>query len=394
MRRLSLVFMIALFTAAGLARQAGTDGPYKVLKAAKVGGEGGTDYIYADTAGRRLYIPRGAVTARAATDTMPAVAAADKRVTIFDLDTLAPVGTIAGVGGNGAAVCPKSGHGFTSDHPQPAMFDVATMKLIKNIEVPTGFSADGIYCDTFNDRVYIGSHPTKSLMVVDAKDGTVLGNVDLGGTPEQTVGDGKGTIYQVLQERPGSVAVVDTKTMKVTANYPFGENGGCNGLALDAKNGILFAACSQNTPAAQPGQPAAPPAPGAPAPQAIVILSAKDGKILTKLPLAGGSDGMAFNPATMEAFSTNGNGTMTIVKEKSPTTFEVEQNLQTMNGARTIAFDSKTGHLFAMASESAPPPPAPPAPPAGAAPAPGGRFGGGRGVTIPGSFTILMMGIK
>src|SRR2546427_11229969 len=68
---------------------------------------------------------------------------------------------------------------FTSDHPQPSMFDVKTMKLIKTIEVPAGFSADGIYCDTSNDRVYIGSHPTKALMVVDARDGTVLGNIDL-----------------------------------------------------------------------------------------------------------------------------------------------------------------------------------------------------------------------
>ena len=83
------------------------------------------------------------------------------------------------------------------------MFDLKVMQLIKTIEVPQGFSADGIYCDTSNDRVYIGSHPTKSLMVVDAKDGTVLGNVDLGGVPEQTVADGKGTVYQVLQDRPG-----------------------------------------------------------------------------------------------------------------------------------------------------------------------------------------------
>ena len=169
----------------------------------------------------------------------------EKRVTIFDLDTLEPVGTIPGVGGNGATVCPNTGHGFTSDHPQPSMFDVKTMKLIKTIErCRQGFSADGIYCDTSNDRVYIGSHPTKSLMVVDAKDGTVLGNIDLGGTPEQTIADGKGTVYQVLQDRPGGVAVIDAKTMKVTATYPFGENGGCNGLALDVKNQILFAACS------------------------------------------------------------------------------------------------------------------------------------------------------
>jgi len=114
----------------------------------------------------------------------------------------------------------------------------------------------------------------------------------------------------------------------------------------------------------------------------MVVLSATDGKILASLPLAGSSDGAVFNPKTMEAFSTQGNGTMTIVKEKSPTSFEVEQNLQTMNGARTVTMDSKTGHLFTMAQERGP---APAAPPAG-----GGR--GPQGVVVPGSFTIVMVG--
>src|SRR6476659_518322 len=96
MRRNALLrmVMIALFTSVGLAFQAGTDGPYKVLKTAKVGGEGNTDYIYADTAGRRLYITRGATPVQPATDSRPAVPAFEKRLTIFDLDTLAPVGTI------------------------------------------------------------------------------------------------------------------------------------------------------------------------------------------------------------------------------------------------------------------------------------------------------------
>ena len=393
MRRLTL--LLTAVTALAPIVLAQSIGPYKVLKTARVGGEGGTDYIYADTVGRRLYITRGATQAREATATTPAVPAFEKRLTIFDLDTLEPVGVIPGVGGNGATVCPKTGHGFTSDHPQPSMFDVKTMKLIKTIEVPQGFSADGIYCDTSNDRVYIGSHPTKALLVVDAKDGTVLGNIDLGGVPEQTVADGKGTVYQVLQDRPGGVAVIDAKTMKVTKTYPFGDNGGCNGLALDVKNQILFAACAAVGPAparGTPGQPAPPPPapdPNAKPPQTFVILSAKDGTILARLPLAGSSDGAAFNPQTMEAFSTQGNGTMTIVKEKSPTSFEVEQDLKTWpsNGARTIAFDSKTGHLFAMASEVGPPPP----PPAETPPPAGGR-GAGRGAAIPGSFTIIMVG--
>ena len=113
----------------------------------------------------------------------------------------------------------------------------------------------------------------------------------------------------------------------------------------------------------------------------MVILSAKDGKILARLPIAGSSDGAAFNPATMEAFSTQGNGTLTVIKEVNPTTFEVVQNLPTMNGARTIALDTKTGHIFVMSVERGPTPAAPPA---------GGR--GGQAPVIPGSFTILMIG--
>src|SRR5262245_56752195 len=126
----------ALLTSVALAFQAPTDGPYKVLKTARVGGEGGTDYIFADPVGRRLYITRGATQAQPATETRPEVPAFEKRLTIFDLDTLESVGVIPGVGGNGATVCPKTGHGFTSDHPQPSMFDVKTMKLMKKIEAP------------------------------------------------------------------------------------------------------------------------------------------------------------------------------------------------------------------------------------------------------------------
>jgi len=207
--------------------------------------------------------------------------------------------------------------------------------------------------------------------VIDAKDGTVLGTIDLGGTPEQGVVDGRGMLYVVMQEAEGSVTAVDTKTMKAVGHYPFGDRGGrCNGLALDAKNGVLFAACGTSGTPADRTKPV------------MVILSAKDGHILTTLPLAGSSDGAVFNPSTLEAFSTQGNGTLTVIKETSPTTFMVEQNLETMNGARSVTFDSQTNRLLTMAQEFG-------APPAGGSPAPGGR---GRGAVIPGSFTILAIG--
>jgi DNA-binding beta-propeller fold protein YncE len=249
------------------------------------------------------------------------------------------------------------------------MFDTKTMTPIKTIDVGSA-APDGIYFDSFNGRVYVFSHPTKDATVIDAKDGTVLGTIDLGGVPEQGVADGNGMLYVVMQDAQGSVTAVDVKTMKAVAHYPLGDKGRCNGLALDAKNHVLFAACaSSGNPPAQPPQPM------------MVVLSATDGRILANLPLVGGSDGAAFNPATMEAFSTHGNGTLTVVKEKSPTEFEVEQNLQTMDGARTITLDTKTSHILTMSQERGPAPAAPP---------PGGR--GGRAPAIPGSFTIVMVG--
>ena len=348
---------VLLITAFAIA-SAQDGGPYKVLKRARVGGEGGWDYIYADSAGRRLYIPR-----RGAPES-----GIETRLSIYNLDTLELVGEIAGVGGQGTAVDPKSGHGFTSSRPI-SMFDTRTMQLIKTIDAAPEARPDGIYFDSFNERVYVFSHPTKDATVIDAKSGDVVGTIDLGGTPEQAVADGKGMLYVVMQDMPGSVTAVDVKTMKAVAHYPFGDKGRCNGLALDAKNHVLFASC-----AASGNPPAQPPKP------MMVILSAKNGKIITSLPLAGGSDGAMFNPATMEDFSTHGNGTLTVVKENSPTSFEVEQNLDTMNGARTIAFDTKTNHIFTMSQERGPAPP---------------PSGGGRrrpGAAVPGSFTILMIG--
>ena len=366
--RVWTVLMVAAMIPAGLVAQSGSTGPYKVIKTAKVGGDGGFDYIYADVAARRLYIPRGGTRAVPATDTTPAVAAVPGRITIFDLDTLAPVAEIPDTGGNGVAVDPKSGHGFSSSSPV-SMFDTKTLKVIKKIDVGSA-RPDGILFDAFNDRVYVFSHPTKDAVVIDAKEGTVVGTIELGGVPEQAVADGKGKLWVVMQDAQGSVTAVDAKTMKATGHFPFGDIGGCNGLALDEKNHVLFAACAvSGNPPVQPPQPT------------MVILGADDGKILTKLPLAGGSDGAVFNPATRETFSTHGNGTLTIVKENSPTSFEVEQNLQTMNGARTVTFDSKTQHILTMSIERGPGTPPPPG---------GGR--GTPGAPVPGSFTILVIG--
>ena len=372
-----LVLAAAIFLAPALAaQQPSTDSPYKVLKAARVGGEGGWDYLFADPVARRLYIPRGGTPGARATDSTPARPAGPGRIMVYNLDNLDSVGVVMESGGQGAVVDPKSGHGFSSSRPEITMFDTKTLTVLKRIPIDSGFGPDGILFDSFNDRVYIFSHPTKDAMVIDSRDGTVLGRVDLGGPPEQAVSDGHGKLYVIIQDT-ASVTVVDTRAMKAIEHFPFRDKGGCNGLALDDKNHVLFAACS--------GGPRAPGRGGPPAatpgvPPTMTMLNANDGTVLATLPLAGGSDGMAFNPSTMEAFSTGG-GTLTVVKETSPRSFVVEENLSTMAGSRTITFDPKTGHIFTMSQERGPAPPPPAA---------GGR--GGFPPAIPGSFTILMIG--
>src|ERR1700744_2468122 len=167
MQRLA-VFLIATTTLLAPQAHAQT-GPYKVLKTARVGGEGGWDYIYADSAGRRLYIPRGAVRATPATDTSPATEELPPRLTVFDLDTLAPLNELSGVGGQGTAVDPKTGHGFTSDYPQVSMFDTKTLTKLKSIDVGDA-RPDGILFDAFSERVFVFSHPTKNATVINTRD--------------------------------------------------------------------------------------------------------------------------------------------------------------------------------------------------------------------------------
>ena len=343
----------------GLAQQSSGDGPYKVLKTAKVGGDGGFDYISADSEGRRLLVPRNGP---------------NGRVSIYDLDTLNPTGEVAMTACGGAVVDPKSGHGFATTKPV-TMWDTKTNAVIKTIDVPG--RPDGILFDPFNQRVWMFSRGTSSVDVINAVDGSIAGSISLGGAPESSVTDGKGHIYVNLTDK-AMVAAIDAKTLTVTAKYdlnPKGSNAG--GLAFDAKNHILFSYI--HVPSSM-----------------AVILNSDTGEIITTLPVGNGVDTVAFNPNTMEAISADGaHGTMTIIKENSPTNFVVEQTLKTMAGAKTLALDTKTGRVFSMAAEYGPAPAPPAAAPQGGVPGASGGRGGGRGgraPQIPGSFTLIEVG--
>jgi DNA-binding beta-propeller fold protein YncE len=348
---------LAVVTGGGLvqtvqAASADAAKPYKILNTVQTMGTGSIDYVYADNDGRRVYVPRG------------------NQVLVFDLDTLKSAGTIQNARARGVAVDPKSHHGFCSSSPV-VMWDTKTLETIKTIEVQG--RPDGIIFEPMTERIYVLSHSQPNATVIDSKDGSVVGTIDLGGAPEQSASDGKGHLYVTLEDKD-KIAVVDVKAMKVTGNYDLaGKGGGPAGLGFDEKNHILFAFCHD--------------------PATAVIMNSDDGKILATLPIGKGVDGGGFNQHTMEAFSSQGDGTLTIIKEKSPSNFEVEQTVQTKSRAKTCTLDTKADHIIVITIEPAPASAsadAAAAPPATGDPgAKKGKKGGGGG---PGLLDIIVVG--
>jgi len=343
--------LAALLSVAALAHAQA--GPYKIVKIQLIGGEGGSDYINADSDGRNLYVARSG----------PA-----GHIGVFNLDTLAPVGDIPGVSAHGGAVDTATGHGFATSKPV-TMFDSKTFAILKKIDVQG--NPDGYLNDAYNHHFYILSHSAPNITVLDDKDGSILGTIDIGGAPEQAASDGQGKIYVDIEDK-AAIAVIDANTMKMVGKYDLSsKGGGCAGLALDTKNNILFAACREKN--------------------NMIILSATDGHIITDLPIGVGCDGATFNAATMEVFSSQGDGTTTVIKEDSPTSFSVEQTIPTPARAKTLTLDTKTNLIYEFTAEYGPTPAAAsnaPAPPPGM-PA---FMRGPRPPMIPGSFQILVIG--
>ena len=331
--------------------------PYKILATTQIPAAGGIDYVTADSVNRRVYVACG------------------NAVSVFDLDTYKLAGTLPNASGHGVALDPENHTGLVSGSPA-TFFNTQTLMPIKTVPVR---GADGYIFDPLTHHFFILSHGAPNLQVIDSKDGSMVGTVDAIGpgganaAVEQGASDGEGHLYFDVSNAH-HVAVVDAKTLKVTGHFDLGDKGnGPAGLAIDAKNHILFAMCRGGS----GGTPT------------CVILSAVDGKIITTLPLAGSSDGGAFNPNTMEAFSSHGNGTLTVIKENSPTEFVLEDTVQTKSGGKTCTVDLKNDRVIVITREPAPaaaaaPGAAPATMPAAASAAPaanppGQGGGGGRG---------------
>jgi hypothetical protein len=319
--------------------------PYRILATTQIPAAGGIDYVTADSVNRRVYVACG------------------NAVSVFDLDTYKLAGTLANASGHGVAIDPDNHTGLVSGNPA-TFFDTKTLQAIKTLPAP---GADGYVFDAPTHHFIISSHRAPNLLVVDSKDGSIVGKVEVIGpgganaATEQGVSDGAGHLYFCVANAH-HIAVVDAKSLKVTGHFDLGEKGNAPaGLAIDAKNHILFAMCRG----------------GRGGTSTCVILSAVDGKIITTLPLAGSSDGAVFNPRTREAFSSHGNGTLSVIKENSPTEFVPEQTVKTKAGAKTCTLDEKTDHVIVITREPAPG---------------GGDKGGGKGRGGPQLLDVMFIG--
>jgi hypothetical protein len=323
--------------------------PYKILTTTQIPAAGGIDYVTADSVNRRVYVACG------------------NAVSVFDLDTYQPAGTLANASGHGVAIDAENHTGLVSGNPA-TFFNTKTLRAIKTLPAP---GADGYLFDATTHHFVISSHRAPNVLVVDSKDGSIVGKVEAIGpgganaATEQGVSDGAGRLYFCVANAH-HIAVVDSKTLQVTGHFDLGDKGNAPaGLAIDTKNHILFAMCRGGS----GGTPT------------CVILSAVDGKFITTLPLAGSSDGAVFNPRTREAFSSHGNGTLSVIKENSPAEFVVEQTVQTKAGAKTCTLDEKSDHVIVITREPAP----------GGGGKAGGK-GGGKGRGGPQILDVIFIG--
>jgi YVTN family beta-propeller protein len=330
---LAIVASVCLFSASGRPADPSASG-YHVIKKHPLGGEGGWDYLTIDAAGRRLYIARA------------------NRVIVMDVDTGEVAGEVPNTQGiHGVALVPKLHKGFTSNGRDSSVtvFDLKNLQEITRVKV--GQRPDAIIFDPSSGRVFTMNASSRDATAIDAETNKVVGTVKLGGKPEFAVADEQGMVYVNLEDK-SQVVAFDAQQLVEKHRWKLGEGKGPSGLAIDRKNRRLFATCGN---------------------QKMVVLDADSGEVIATLPIGRGTDACAFDPGPALAFSSNGDGTLTIVREESPAKFESVGNVPTQRGARTMALDSKTHRIFLATAKAKP---------------------GERRSFEPGSFVILVVGTE
>jgi DNA-binding beta-propeller fold protein YncE len=331
MRRLILTALGALVPAALIAAATG----YHITGEIAIGGDGGWDYLTADSAARRLYVSHAT------------------HVVVVDLDSNKVVGDIPDTPGvHGIAIASELGKGFISNGRgnNVTVFDLKTLKAVGD-KVPTGENPDSIRYDAVSKRVFAFNGRSKSATAIDAATGKVAATIPLPGKPEFSVADGKGHVFVNLEDT-NEIVDIDAAKATVAKKYALTGCDGPSGLAIDTKSRRLFSVCSNR----------------------VMAVSDPDaGKVVATPAIGAGSDGVAFDAGTGYAMSSNGDGTLTIVAQ-SAGKWDVLENIATERGARTIAVDEKTHKAYTPTAKVAP------------------TASGGRTTYLPNTFKVLIVG--
>jgi YVTN family beta-propeller protein len=309
MRKGAWGYLVLLFAAIAVAAVAAD---YKVVKTWKLGGDGGWDYITADSDGHRLFISRGT------------------RVMVIDTTSGKQIGEIPDTTGvHGIALAYDLGRGFTSNGREDTVtvFDLKTLAVEKKIKVGSG--PDAILYDPFSKRVFTfnGKGKETTATAIDAAKGEAAGTINLEGKPEFAATDEKGTVFVNIEDKSEIVAF-DAQKLTVKARWKLADCEEPTGLAIDRKNRRLFAGCGGN--------------------KKIAIVDADSGKIVATPAIGEGCDATAFDADWGLAFASAGDGTITVIREDGADKFSVAQTLSTQKGARTMAVDGKTHQLFTV----------------------------------------------
>lgn len=297
--------------------------------------DGGYDYLTVDSASERLYVSHGT------------------KVNVIDKVTGDSIGVIPSEKDvHGIALVHELKKGYISNGSSNSVlvFDLKTLQTLAH--VPTGEFSDGIFYDDFSKKVYSCNGRSKNITVIDPASDQAVATIQLTGWPETAVSDGAGNIY-VNNAEKAEVDVIDALTYKVIHTWPNAPAKGAAGLAIDRKNMLLFAGCENKT---------------------LIVMNAMTGKVVANLPIGEGSDAIGFDRTLKLVYSSNGEGTLTVIKEISPIKFAVIQTLRTKKGARTMAVDQISHKIYSTTGNFAPK-----------------QKGEFRASLIPGTFQVLMI---
>lgn len=343
---LSLMSLTALLATMPESQAAPTP-DMKLLASIPIPGTEGWDYLHVDSTARKLFVSRG---------THMVVVDIDKNVVVADINDTNGV--------HGAATDDRDGRGFTSNGRANTVtiFDLKTFTRIE--DVPVGGGPDSILYDPSSNRVFTFNGRDKSSTVLDAKTGKVIGTVPLPGKPEGAVADGKGHVYNCVEDQ-NEIVEIDAKSLKITATWPVAPLEALGGLAIDAAHHRLFASCDGGK---------------------MAVVDAITGKVVATPPIGNGPDATGFDPGSGFAFASNGqDGTISVIHEKTPDIYEPVATIPTKPGARTMAVDDKTGRIYTCTADVAPPSPSDTPPPTGQR---------RRRAYLQGTFNVLVYGVK